>query len=158
MKALIAIMLSVFVVSCANKNDATPAQTTNVGQYSYMNGSCYDSVNRQYVSSNYCANVMNTNSGYQMNNGICVSTTTGQQVAPGYCTSTNSGYYSNNGYCFMSSTNQQVDNSYCSTNTNTGGQCYGIYYYNGQTVQCSGANCRGYTLIQVTTGTSTLCQ
>ncbi len=127
MKAFIAIILSVFVVSCAQKNEPAPTTTTAV-------------------------------TGYQLSNGICYSTSTGQQVASGFCTSTNSGYYSNNGFCYMSSTGQQVDNSFCSTNTTPGGQCVGVYIWNGSYVQCNGSNCRGYTLIQATTGTSVLCQ
>ena len=99
-----------------------------------------------------------TATGYQLSNGICYSTSTGQQVATGFCTSTNSGYYSNNGYCYMSSTGQQVNNSFCSTTTSSNGQCFGVYIYNGQQVLCNGADCRGYTLIQATTNTTVTCQ
>lgn len=157
MKAFIAIILSVFVVSCAQKNDATQTTTTTTGQYGYANGACYDYTNKQYVATSYCSTTT-AGTGYQLSNGICYSTSTGQQVASGFCTSTNSGYYSNNGYCYMSSTGQQVDNSYCSSTTTTGSQCIGIYIYNGSYVQCNGSNCRGYTLIQATTGTAVTCQ
>jgi hypothetical protein len=129
MKAFIAIILSVFVVSCAQKNDATQTITTTAGQYSYINGACYDYTNKQYVTTSFCTTTT-ASTGYQLSNGICYSTSTGQQV----------------------------DNSYCSSNTTTGSQCIGVYIYNGQYVQCNGSNCRGYTLIQATTGTPVTCQ
>lgn len=135
MKAFITIILSVFVVSCAQKNDATKTTTT-------------------------------TGTGYQLSNGVCYSTSTGQQVASGFCTSTNSGYYLNNGSCIMSSTGQQVDYSFCASNTMTGNQCIGVYIWtvDGRSYTCSInqatgiSDCRGFTMIQPSTGTQVTCQ
>lgn len=154
MKFLIAIILSIFVLGCPKKNDPAQTTTTTTG-YQLSNGLCYSTSTGQQVATGLCTTTTN---GYQLSNGICYSTSTGQQVATGFCTSTNSGYYSNNGYCYMSSTGQQVNNSFCSTSTTTSGQCIGVYIYNGQYVQCNGADCRGYTLIQATTNTTVTCQ
>jgi hypothetical protein len=121
---------------CAKKE----ADNNAVHTYTYVNGQCYDQTTGQYTTMNYCGNV--SNNGYIYQNGICIQTATGQQVQPTLCQFNNGGL--NGG------------------GLNGGMQCYGQYIYiqNGitQPVQCTGQNCRGYTLIQQSTGQQVYCQ
>ena len=62
-------------------------------------------------------------SGYELRNGNCYSSSTGQQVTNTFCNTNNStiGYELRNGNCYSSSTGQQVANTFCSTNNSTTG-------------------------------------
>ncbi|MCK6599590.1 MAG: hypothetical protein L6Q37_14595, partial [Bdellovibrionaceae bacterium] len=104
-----------------------------------------------------------------LNGNICYSSATGQQVATTLCTSTcnsaiTGNYYWNGGICY-SNLGQVMDSSYCLNNSNLGtisAQCVGEYIYNNagfeQRVNCYGAICRGYTLIEPTTRRTVICQ
>ena len=119
-----------------------------------------------------CAKTDNNNNGvhqYSMNqNGVCMDLTTGAQAAPAYCNGMTSayggGYYltGNGTICMSSATQQQVPLNYCQNAAGMGNQCYGQYVFTQsgymQQVTCNGANCRGYTLIQQSTGTTVYCQ
>lgn len=159
-------MLSVLMAGCAKESNSTTTAAA-AAQYGVVNGSCYNYTSGVYVLSSYCSSLTaTTNSGYTYSNGYCYSTSTGQVVDTSYCSSTTaaSGYTYYNGYCYSTSTGQQVNTSYCSSATGgtTNGACYGTYIYNyngyAQYVTCSGSNCRGYTLIQTTTGQQVYCQ
>lgn len=127
----LSLILGIF--GCA-KNDNN---NNNNNRYTYVNGACYDSTTGAYVAANLCGGaVSGYNSGYYMSNGSCISSTTGQAAPITYCQNgATSGY---------------------------GNQCYGQYIYTQsgamQYVQCAGANCRGYTLVQPSTGTTVYCQ
>lgn len=141
---------------CAKSKDA-PVLTH---QYGLLGGGCYDYTTSAYVAASNCSATSTT--GYTLTNGLCHNSA-GQQVEPAFCTQTATGYYNSNGQCFSSANSQPVALTYCNNGTmNPGGQCIGSYIYNNfgnsQWVYCAGANCRGYTLIQVSTGQSVYCQ
>ena len=130
------------VWGCSQKN-STPATT-----YTMLNGQCYNN-NNQIVDQSYCAGVFGTGA-YTLNaNGMCYQTSTGQQVPITYCQNQNTGFSYVNGRCVQTATGQEYPVTYCSQTT--GLQCNGVYYYQGQMgyqmVQCTGMNCRGYTLL-----------
>lgn len=89
-------------------------------------------------------------SQYQYQNGLCVMTSTGQQVDPSFCNNANGAYQYQNGMCVMVSTGQQVDPSLCNTAAgtyqyNSSGQC--IMTSTGQQVDpslCQTAQYPGY--------------
>ncbi|MFZ3228677.1 MAG: hypothetical protein WA160_00605 [Pseudobdellovibrio sp.] len=123
------ISLMVLGFGCAKKDDTTAVA---------MNGPCYDQATGRYTGQNTCAvGVNNTNNGYTYVNGNCVQTATNQIYPAQYCQQNTNGYP------------QQQQ------------QCYGSYIYiqNGysQIVQCTGANCRGYTLTSQTTNQQVMC-
>jgi hypothetical protein len=129
------------VVGCSKENENT--NKINTGQYSMLNGGCYDNVSRTYVAANLCSGVGATgNTGYMYQNGLCYSTTTGQQVQVNYCNNVAGGVNGVNGMY--------------------GTQCVGTYIYNQggypTYVNCNGTNCRGYTLIEATTQRQVYCQ
>ena len=164
-KLILALALVTLSLSCQKSNNTAADNTaaiTSTHQYGMSNGSCYDFTSAAYVAASFCSNV--ANSGYSLNNGVCYSTTTGQAVATSFCsnTNTNSGYSLNNGTCYSTTTGQPVATTYCSGGSNTNGACYGTYIYSGNGQQqygtCNGANCRGYTLIQASTGQTVMCQ
>lgn len=154
----IGLLISVFgFFGCQKSNDAPAVAATT---YVLQNGLCVASTG-QTVDRSLCG----SNNGYILQNGGCYSVQTAQYVSPNLCTQ-NSNYTSINGSCYTVNTNQIVDPSYCNTN-GVGGvgssvQCNGSYSYNGQVYQCytnyNGNNCRGYTMIELNTGRSVLCQ
>lgn len=124
-------------VGCAQtKSSDSSTTSTTTHSYGLISGSCYDYTSSAYVTSTYCATTTTTSSYYYLANGYCYSSSTGQVVATSYCSST--------------------------TTTATANQCYGTYIYSYygymQMVTCAGANCRGYTLIESSTGRSVTCQ
>lgn len=148
---VLTFVASVALMSCSKNSStgSTPAVT-----YSYVNGICVNNSNQQ-VATTYCT----SNNGYTYVNGVCIATATNQQVPTNYCSNTtaNNGYVYQNGMCIQISTGQQVPTNYCqNTGSNNGvsgaQQCYG-YFTNGyQYGQCSGANCSGLVLQEVSSG------
>jgi hypothetical protein len=104
-----------------------------------------------------------TNTGYVFQNGVCYGPNS--QIYPNsYCQNGvgNTGYYFSNGNCY-NNLNQIVPANYCSNTTGVlGQQCIGTYLYQSgywtQMVYCSGYNCRGYTLTEVSTNRLVTCQ
>ncbi len=134
---------------------------TNANGGYYMSGGYCYSPQGQIVANTLCTNT--GTGGYYYSNGYCYSPQ-GQIVSNTLCTNTGTGgYYFSNGYCY-SPQGQIVSNTLC---TNTGGgvygqQCVGTYLYQSgywtQMVYCSGMNCRGYTLTEVSTNRIVNCQ
>lgn len=147
----------ILAVACGKSNDDSNNSSNHT--YGMVSGMCYDYTSQVYVATTNCAN----NTSYYWNSGTCISAATGQAVNSAYCSTSNSnnGYVLSNGICYSSLNGQQVPVSYCSATSSTA-QCYGSYIYNSngymQPVQCQGANCRGYTLIEAATGRQVLCQ
>jgi hypothetical protein len=147
----------ILAVACGKSNDDSNNSSNHT--YGMVNGMCYDYTSQVYTTTASCAN----NTSYYWSSGSCISAATGQAVNSAYCsTSTaNNGYVLSNGICYSTINGQQAPVSYCSATSGTG-QCYGTYYYNNngnmQMGQCQGANCRGMTLIEATTGRQVLCQ
>lgn len=134
---VILLLLSLGVGCSQSKNASSSGTTTTTAtthQYGISGNACYDYTAGSYVDLSYCSS---TSSGltYSYVNGLCYASN-GVQVATGYCTSTST--------------------------TNTSGVCYGNYIYNQngymQYGVCYGSNCRGYTLIEVSTGRTVTCQ
>lgn len=122
--AIYILLLLAFMTGCQKPND-TPPPAAVAHQFGMMGGSCYDYTAATYTAATNCAGMnSNSSSTYSMQNGTCVSST-GQQVATSFCTSTANGYYTTNGVCYSSSTNQQVAASLCTSTTN------GYYMNNG---------------------------
>lgn len=87
-------------------------------------------------------------------------TTTGQQVDQSLCQQQvgNTGYTYNNGMCIATATGQQVAPNLCQQQTGGQQQCFGMYRDQyGQTGQCNGQNCSGYTLFD-SSGRQVFCQ
>lgn len=181
---LAVLVALVSMVACKKKDDSSTAQTPT---YQYVNGQCVNTLNQQVMPAQYCQQT-NTNNGYYMLNGQCYSpqgqvvayqycqqsnngyyvtngqcySPQGQPVAYQYCQQTNGGYYMQNGYCY-SPQGQIVSNQLCAQNGGISGQaCYGTYLYQSgywtNMIYCNGANCRGYTLVEVSTNRTVTCQ
>ena len=146
------------LIACKKKDDnVNSAQTPT---YYYSNGICYNNFN-QPVAQQLCNSMVNN--GYYMANGYCYNQQ--QQVVPNqYCTNTaNNGYYMANGYCYGPQ-GVVVPNQFCNQINNgfNGQQCYGTYIYQSNfwtnMISCNGANCRGLTLVEVSTNRTVTCQ
>ena len=125
------LVLVIAGFGCAKKNDNNTTFTNPFGFNNQSTGYTYN--NGMCISTTTGQQVdpslcaSTGNNGYTYNNGMCISTTTGQQVDPSLCASTgNGGYTYNNGYCYSTMTGQYVDNSYCA-NSGQGGQQGGTY-------------------------------
>lgn len=94
---------------------------------------------------------------YTAANGLCYQTGTNTQVAQTLCTAA-TGYQLINNLCYQTSTGQVVNQSLCYNNTGAGVSCIGYYRWNNQTVYCNGADCRGYTLVNLNTNATQVCQ
>lgn len=192
------VLTPFFIVKLMSFKEVNPLGTTLAVSFSMEKLNKYKKVIAFLLSAPFmifigCAKDKNenrygaTNTGYYMNNGICMNNM-GQQVSPTYCNGANSGYYMNNGIC-MNNMGQQVTPSLCMNNGGMGSyyysngscyssagqmvpvnycsnmgyngysqQCVGSYYWNGQMVQCNGSNCTGYSLVSVQSGQTVYCQ
>jgi len=132
-----------------------------------INGVCYNLTANTQATIDNCAGTAMQRATFSYSGANCMNTRTNQTVNNAYCTS--NPYYFTGNQCIDSLTNKQSEFFYCAdavysgpaaAGTN-GSQCYGLYWYqqNGawQQVQCSGANCRGYTLT-TDTGALIRCQ
>jgi hypothetical protein len=126
--ALGLMLPALFLTACGKDGGNSSTTTTTATYYWGTNGACYQTGTTNVVSSSLCS----ASTGYQLVNNLCYQTSTGQVVNQSLCYNGNTGA--------------------------TGAQCIGLYRWNGYTVQCNGADCRGYTLINATTGVSQYCQ
>lgn len=149
LKILVLAVTAMVQIGCGKDSSNTAATNTAIPvTYHWSNGVCYSSTG-PVVSNSYCSGTSGTT--YFTYNGTCYLGT--QATSSSYCTNLTSGYYPNpnNNICYAVTA---VANTYCSGSTSTTTSCVGIYYlylpYRFQTVNCSGANCSGYTLITQT--------
>lgn len=172
----VSIGLALFALVACNKKEDSNGNLANTPQmYSLINGQCYNTQTNQIMpNTSYCLN-NGLNNGYYMNNGQCYNNM--GQIMPNtsYCMNSGTGYYMSGGYCYSSTGQMMPNTSYCSNayqynngynNGYTNGmltqQCYGSYLYQSgyfsQMFWCTGSNCRGYTLYEINTNRSVVCQ
>lgn len=166
MKTLFFAFTLLLLATGCDKKGSSSNNNANIStqQYSMRDGSCFDNSTQTYVANIYC---QNNNGAYHMSNGNCYNRD-GYQVPMENCNQ-------NNGY------NDDWDNGYdggggcpggnCGGYGNGGGynggnnciskSCYGSYIFTqGGYMQygtCYGFNCRGYTLIEASTGQTVRC-
>ena len=146
-------------VNTANNNQQVDSSLCGMASGVIINGVCMNQSTNTQLPMTSCAGVNANNSGY-----VCYSTTTGQQVPSTYCATNantaNNSFTLYNGACYVTATSQPTALANCA-NQSGGQQCNGTYYYQSaggyQAVQCSGTNCRNYTLID-SSGRSVTCQ
>ncbi len=128
--------------------------------YQFINGQCIQTTTGQSAPAQYCQNNggFGGSNGYQFINGQCIQTTTGQAAPAQYCQNNggvggSNGYQFINGQCIQTTTGQAAPTQYCQNTGGVGGSmvCVGVYYYQGQQVQCGSGyngvnNCSRYTL------------
>jgi len=123
-------------------------------------GQCVDSQNGTIVNQTLCTN------GYQYVNGLCIQSSTGQQVSTQLCQQSTNGFQLNQyGQCVQTTTGQIVATQYCQQGGNGMQACVGQYYYpqyqtyvNCTTNAYGASTCRGMQLISVSTGQQVYCQ
>lgn len=138
-KFVLLIPSLLLAVGCGKSSDSSTSTTSyayNTSNFSWSGSLCTDLVSGTTVSSVYC----NSNP-FSYQSGLCYDTYSSRSVSTRYC---------------------GVTSSTSTTTTTTTKQCYGYFVYNNggypQVVQCYVTNCRGYTLIEYSTGLSVTCQ
>ena len=175
MKLIIfAIILGLFSTSC-NKSSDSGSNSTQTHSYALRNGSCYDYTSSTYVTNSNC---QGNNGSYYMSNNTCYNQA-GQVVDTQNCNNQNNGgYYDNNGNWVNGNNNGNNNgsnngNGNCNGGNYNGGYsggggtcsnrpCYGNYIFTQggfmQYGMCYGINCRGYTLIDASSGRTVRCE